>query len=139
MLLVHNHVMSTLGKSIAVKGEVQSADDLTVEGQLEGPIACEGSAVVVARSATVTGQIIARSITIFGHASGQLIATGVVDVRADAVVSGQVIASRFVLDESASFNGRVSPQQLDAALTVARYNRRQRDADIPAENGTAAV
>ena len=137
---MHNHVMSTLGKSIAVKGEVQSAEDLTVEGRLDGPIACEGSAVVVARSAIVTGQIVARSITIFGRASGQLIATGLVDVRADAVVSGQVIAGRFVLDESASFNGRVSPQQLDAAITVARYNRRQRDVEAPAvENGAATV
>jgi cytoskeletal protein CcmA (bactofilin family) len=132
--------MSTLGKSIAVKGEVRSAEDLTVEGRLDGPIACEGSAVVVARSAIVTGQIVARSITIFGRASGQLIATGVVDVRAEAVVSGQVIASQFVLDESASFNGRVSPQHLEAAIKVASYNRRQRDVDLTAaRNGTAAV
>jgi cytoskeletal protein CcmA (bactofilin family) len=116
--------MSTLGKSIAVKGEVHSSEDLTVEGTLDGPIACEGSAVVIASSATVTGQIIARNIIVFGSASGQLIATGIVDIRPNAVVSGQVIARRFVLDAAASFNGRVAPQQLDAALGVARYNRR---------------
>ena len=121
--------MSTLGKSIAVKGEVHCSEDLTVEGRLEGPIACEGSAVIIARCATVTGQIIAQNITVFGSASGQLIATGKVDVRADAVVTGQVIARTFVLDGAASFNGRVSPQQLEAALGVARYNRRQREAE----------
>jgi hypothetical protein len=42
-------------------------------------------------------------------------------------VTAQVIARSFVLDGGASFNGRVSPQQLDAALGVARYNRRQRE------------
>jgi cytoskeletal protein CcmA (bactofilin family) len=121
--------MSTLGKSIAVKGEVHSSEDLTVEGRLDGPIACEGSAVIIAPCAKVTGQIIARNITVFGSASGQLIATGKVDVRAEAVVTGQVIAPKFVLDGAASFNGRVSPQQLEAALGVARYNRRQRDTE----------
>ena len=128
--------MSTLGKSIAVKGELRASEDLTVEGQVDGPITCEGSAVVIADCASVTGQVIARNITVFGEAHGQLIATGVVDVRADAQVTGQVIARRFVLDGNAYFKGRVSPERVDAAVGVARYNQRQRDQELA--NGQAA-
>jgi cytoskeletal protein CcmA (bactofilin family) len=122
-------VMSTLGKSIAVKGELRASEDLTVEGRIEGPITCENSAVVIAGGASVSGQVIARNITVFGAADGQLIASGVVDVRADAAVTGQVIARSFVLDGNAYFKGRVSPERVDAAIGVARYNQRQRDQD----------
>ena len=119
--------MNTLAKSISVKGELRAGDDLTVEGRIDGPISCENGSVVVSPSANVTGKIIARDITVFGCTAGQLIATDVVDVRPDATVTGQVISKRFILDPAALFNGRVSPQQLDAALEVARYQQRKRD------------
>jgi cytoskeletal protein CcmA (bactofilin family) len=116
--------MSTLGRTILVKGELRSAEDITIEGRIEGQLACESGAVVLAASATVTGDVIARDITIFGRVNGQLIATDVVDVRPEAAVTGQVISKRFILDAAASFEGRVEPQHLEAALRVADYKRR---------------
>ena len=119
--------MNSIGKTILVKGELRTSEDLTVEGRMEGPISCENASVVVTESAEVTGNIIARDITVFGRIAGQLIATEVVDVRRDARVTGQVIAKRFILDGNALFNGRAAPQQLEAALRVAKYQQRQRD------------
>ena len=121
--------MFSLGKTIFVKGELRASEDITVEGRIDGPISCENSAVVVASSADVTGNIIARDITVFGRIAGQLIASEVVDVRPDATVTGQIIAKRFILDVDALFNGRAAPQQLEAALHVAKYQQRQRDSE----------
>jgi len=120
--------MSTLGKTLTIKGELRATEDLTIEGRVIGPIHCERSAVVVAGSADVTGHIIARDITIFGKASGQLTATDIVDVRAEASVTGQVVSRRFVLDGAAFFEGRVEPQHLEAALRIARFQQRASDA-----------
>ncbi len=117
--------MNTLGRSIALKGELRASEDITIEGRVEGPIFCENGSVVVSASANVTGRILARDIIVFGRTSGQLIATKVVDVRPDAIVTGQVIAKSFILDAGAFFTGRVAPQQLEAAIGVARYQQRQ--------------
>ena len=119
--------MSTLGKGILVKGEVSAVEDLTLEGRVDGPVLCEGYAVVVEEGAQMTGDIIAREITVYGSFSGRLIATEVVDVRPSATVSGQIHSKRFVLDEGAKFNGRVQPGQLEAALKVARYEQQKRN------------
>jgi cytoskeletal protein CcmA (bactofilin family) len=74
------------------------------------------------------GDIIARDITVRGQVAGQLVASDVVDVRAEARVSGYVVSPRFILDELASFKGRVEPQHLEAALRVAKFQQRKRDA-----------
>ena len=116
--------MSTLGRTLTIKGEVRTTEDITIEGRIIGPIHCERSAVVIAVSADVTGNIIARDITVFGRTSGQLTATDIVDVRADASVTGHVVSRRFVLDPAAHFEGRVEPQHLEAALRVARFQHR---------------
>jgi cytoskeletal protein CcmA (bactofilin family) len=118
---------TTLGPSVCVRGEVRATEDLTIEGRVDGPILCEQGAVVVAASAVITGDILARDITVYGRATGQLVATDVVDVRPDARVRGTVIAGRFILNPEAHFDGRVEPQHLEAAIRVARYGQRKRD------------
>ena len=119
--------MSLIGKTVAVKGEVRATEDLRIEGRVDGPILCEGFAVVVAQSAQLSGDIVARDITVLGKFSGRLIATEVVDIRTDANVSGQVHSKRFVLDDGAQFNGRVQPGQLETALRVARFEQQKRE------------
>lgn len=111
-----------------ISGEVRATEDLTIEGRIDGPVLCEHAAIVVAASAQVTGDIIARDITVFGRTIGQLVATDTVDLRADAVVRGRVVSGRFILNPDARFDGRVEPQHLEAALRFARYEQKKRDA-----------
>jgi cytoskeletal protein CcmA (bactofilin family) len=118
--------MSLPGRTIKIVGEVHAKGELVIEGQVTGPVHCEDGTVTVATSAVIEGDILARDITVFGRAAGQLIATDVVDVRAGAVVAGAVIAPRLILSEKATFNGRVDPKRLDAALGVARFQQKQR-------------
>jgi cytoskeletal protein CcmA (bactofilin family) len=122
--------MGLIGQSIVVIGEVRSEADLTLDGRIEGPVWCDG-AVTIALSATVTGNVVARDITVFGRAVGQLAALETVDVRKDADVRGDIMTPNFILHDGARFNGRADPAQLNAAVTVARFQQRQRDEQKP--------
>jgi cytoskeletal protein CcmA (bactofilin family) len=119
--------MGIRGSTIVIVGEVRAVGDLTLEGRIEGPVLCEGGAVTITAAAVVAGDIVARDITVFGRASGQLIATEVVDVRVGASVDGAVIAPSFILHEGARMQGLVDANRLNAALSVARFQQKQRD------------
>ena len=118
--------MSLPGKTLKIVGEVRATGELVIEGRVTGPITCEDGTVEVAATAVIEGDVIARDITVWGRAAGQLIATDVVDVRPGAVVAGAVIAPRLILSENATLNGRVDPKRLDAALGVARFQQKNR-------------
>ena len=120
--------MSISGASLKIVGEVRSTEDLTLDGRIDGPVECEGGVVTVPASATVVGTVIARDITVFGRTDGQLIATEVIDLRPGSVVTGDIIAPSLILHDGARFWGRVEPNGLDAAISVARFQRKQRDA-----------
>jgi cytoskeletal protein CcmA (bactofilin family) len=128
--------MYTLDQSIVVKGELRTGEDLTIEGRVDGSVICEDGSVVVAANAHVGGDIIARDITVFGQSDGQLIATEIVDLRPESIVTGQIMAPRFVLNEGAHFHGRVAPQLLEAALRVARFQQRTGTGDRARAGGT---
>ena len=119
--------MSIVGRTLVIIGEVRSTTDLTLDARIDGPVLCEGGVVTLAATAVVNGDVVARDITVFGRSSGQLIATEIVDLRAGAVVDGVAIAPGFILHDGACFNGRVDPLRLDAALSVVRFQHKQRD------------
>ena len=116
--------MALTGTTLRVRGEVASTEDIGIEGRLEeGPLWCDGQAVTVASTASIAGDIVARSITVFGAVAGLLLATDVVTIRESATVTGRVISPRLTLEDGARFQGSVEPQRLDTALSVARHRR----------------
>ncbi|MGE0703163.1 MAG: polymer-forming cytoskeletal protein [Vicinamibacterales bacterium] len=126
--------MAVVGQSVFVRGEVQASGDLRIEGRIEGPVLCETAAVTVAEGGCLIGSVIARDVTVFGNVEGTLIALDVVDIRPGATVTGRVVSKRFILAEGATFHGTAAPQQLEAALRIARHRHQIRDeaADQPA-------
>lgn len=120
--------MSCIGKGIVVKGDVQTSESLTIDGQVDGRVTSEAQAVTVSESARVNGDILARDITVSGTTQGQLVATEVVHLRPGAHVQGHVMAPQFILDGDAFFQGRVEPQHVEAAIRVAQFQQRKRSA-----------
>ena len=106
-------LMARLDQSIVVRGEIRSTDNLTIEGTVEGRVRMEGLAVTVAAGATITGDIFAREITIFGTVSGTVRASALVDIRESGRVSGRVFSDKLILADGAWFTGTAHPERLN--------------------------
>src|SRR4051794_41572065 len=96
--------MALHGRTIEIKGNVDCVEDVLIEGRVTGHIWNEAHVVTVRADATVTGDIVARTITIRGTADRTMMATGRVDGIDDARDTRRVLAPRFMLPEGASFN-----------------------------------
>ena len=68
--------MSLQGRTIAIRGSVECVEDVLIEGRIEGHIWNENHVVTVGADAVVTGDIVARQITVRGAVEGTLMATG---------------------------------------------------------------
>ena len=115
--------MSLHGRTLEIHGNVDCVEDLIIEGQITGQIWNLDHTVTIGADAVVTGDIIARMITVRGAVDGTMLATGRVDIANEARVSGRVLAGQLMLAEGAMFNGKVEPQHLEAALKVAKHRR----------------
>ena len=116
--------MTRLGPTLFVRGELSSSDDIRIEGRVEGPIWCEGGAVIVESSAVVSGDIIGRDITVWGVVQGTLLGREVVDIRTSANVTGRVVTTRLILNDGGTFHGQVE-RRVEAAITVAKHRRKE--------------
>ncbi len=96
-----------IGKSLTVQGRVISAQDLTIEGQVEGTIELGDHALMVGTGAGIKADLRAKTITISGAVTGNVTASDKVDLRATGSVEGDIVAPRLVMVEGAIINGRV--------------------------------
>ena len=108
---------------MAIRGSVDCVEDVLIEGRIDGHIWNENHVVTIGADAVVTGDIVARQITVRGAVEGTLMATGRVDIMDEGRVAGRVLSKTLMLADGGLFNGKAEPQHLDAALKVARHRR----------------
>lgn len=114
-------VESVLGRGARVRGRVGGDGDLRVEGQVEGDVRISGQ-LAIEEGGAVTGDVEASAVVIGGALTGDVSARGAVTIRAGAKVEGALGGAEVVLEEGASFIGRI-----DAEF------------DMPAELGLSAA
>jgi cytoskeletal protein CcmA (bactofilin family) len=98
---------TVIGKSVVIRGELSGNEDLYIDGDVEGTVTLPDSRLTVGPNARVKANLTAREVVIFGHLTGNIKATGRVDLRQSALVKGDILAGRLSIEESAVLTGRV--------------------------------
>jgi len=98
---------AVIGPSISITGEVSGDEDLLIEGRIEGTVALDQHAVTVGREGRVKAGISGRTVVVEGSVEGDVRALEQVILRSSARVAGDVTAPRVVLEDGATFRGRV--------------------------------
>ena len=112
-------VLTDLGKSVVLKGDLFASEDLTIEGRVEGTITVQGHTLTVGHHAQIEAQILARVATIRGTVHGDVTATEKVEILATGSLDGDVVAPRIAIAEGACFRGKMDIQPGNAEQVLA--------------------
>lgn len=116
---------ATIGRSIAINGQVSGDEDLLIQGRVEGSVNLKQHAVTVGPEGEIKADITARVITVEGRVEGNLTAQEQIILRGSAVVEGNITAPRVVLEDGARFRGGVdmgeTPKRSGAAGGVPHH------------------
>ncbi|MGC8762637.1 MAG: bactofilin family protein [Acidobacteriota bacterium] len=89
-----------------LKGTLETADDLLLEGVLVGEVRSTAR-VVIARGARLEGPLSARDVEVGGTVEGPVTATGWVAIRSGGRVAGDIRAGHILVEDGAVVQGRV--------------------------------
>ncbi|RZU39841.1 bactofilin family protein [Edaphobacter modestus] len=100
---------TAIGKSVTIRGELSGNEDLYVDGFVEGTITLSDHALTIGPNARVLADIHVKDLAVYGTVTGNLHATGRVEIRSSAVVHGDIFGGRLSIEENATFKGMVNP------------------------------
>ena len=97
---------SLIGKTLLVKGEVFSEDEILIEGRIQGKIKVKNR-VVVGCDGVVEAEIEAREIIIKGKVTGDVRGSQRVEIVPAGTLHGNIQAPRVVIADSGFFEGKI--------------------------------
>ena len=100
---------AALGRSVCVTGDITGAEDLVIDGQVEGRIDLPNHTLTIGPNATVLATITANVVTVFGSVVGAVTAVDKVAVRRSGSLEGTVTCARLAVQDGAHFCARADP------------------------------
>jgi cytoskeletal protein CcmA (bactofilin family) len=96
-----------VGKSVAFKGELVSAEDMSLDGRVEGTIDVRDHSLTVGPDADIRADIVGKIVTIRGRVEGQIIASEKVQLHETASVEGDIRSPTIVIADGARLEGQL--------------------------------
>lgn len=96
-----------LGKTVVVKGEVHSSENVYIDGQLDGRIEIGESRLTVGPNGRVRATIKAREVEVQGSVNGNVEAADRIIIRKEAKLVGDLKMSGIVIEDGAYFKGSI--------------------------------
>jgi cytoskeletal protein CcmA (bactofilin family) len=105
---------ASIGKSVTIKGQIFSREDLMVDGEIEGAIELNDHRLTVGPNGRVRAGIKAREIVVLGSIDGNVEALDKIDIRKDAKLVGDIKTARIIIEDGAYFKGSIDIVKADA-------------------------
>ena len=105
---------AVLGKSVIVKGQIVSREDLTIDGEVEGTVELQEHRLTVGPNGKVLASVKAREIVVLGTIHGNVETTDKIDIRKDAKLVGDIRTARIVIEDGAYFKGNIDIVRAEA-------------------------
>jgi cytoskeletal protein CcmA (bactofilin family) len=113
----------TIGRGIAISGEIESCDHLIVEGTVEA--ALKGASVLeIAENGTFYGTVDIDEATVAGRFEGDITVHGRLTIRSTGTITGSIAYKELEVESGAVIDGRLTPVNA-AATAAAAENRKQ--------------
>lgn len=124
---------TVIGKSVVIRGDLSGKEDLYLDCDIEGSVTVPDNRLTIGPGARITADVVVRDLIILGHLIGNVQASGRVELRQTASLTGDITAQRLSIEESAVFKGHV---ELKTGAAAAESTTATRTTAAPQSNST---
>jgi cytoskeletal protein CcmA (bactofilin family) len=106
---------ATIGKSVILKGQLHSREDLYIDGEVEGQVEMQEHKLTVGPNGKLMASVKARDIIVLGTIHGNVEVGDKIEIRKDAKLVGDIKTVRIVIEDGAYFKGSIDITRAEAS------------------------
>ncbi len=95
---------NTISKGTTVNGNIETFGNIRVEGKINGNVTTKSKASL-GQSCEMKGDLLALNAVIEGNIKGTVEVAELLILKPTAVIDGDIITNKFIVEEGAKFNG----------------------------------
>src|SRR5450759_3438844 len=116
---------SAIGRTVTIKGDIRSDEDLQIDGQMEGRLDLGQHRLTVTPSGQVQANIKAREVDVHGVVKGNVEAAERIIIRKNSKLIGDLKMASVVIEDGAYFKGSIDITQPQGAEAVVGPKRQK--------------
>ena len=113
--------MTRIGHSFVISGELECAEDLLVDGRINGHLVVRDAQLTITPTGAVDAQIHGKRVLVEGQVKGAITATERIELASKSRVEGSLSADTVVMWDGARFDGGIDMRQRTIATKMAQY------------------
>ena len=121
--------VNLIGAGTKIKGNIQSAGDIRIDGTLIGTITSKGK-VVVGSTGTVEGEITCENADISGTIKVKISVSNILLLKPTAKLTGDIVTSKLAIESGATFSGSCSMGAVVKDIAEASSSKDLDDNDV---------
>ncbi len=94
-----------LSSDVEIEGKLTFAEDLIIDGKIEGEVESKGGHLTIGENAKAKGEIKTKSLVVFGNVEGNITVQDRCELKASTEIVGDIAAGSLAMEEGASFVG----------------------------------
>jgi|SRR5580704_16567021 cytoskeletal protein CcmA (bactofilin family) len=106
-LPVQERGSAVIGKSVTIKGQIFSREDLTIDGEVDGSVELQEHRLTVGPEGNIRADVSAHEVVVLGSIHGNVEATEKIDIRKQARITGDIKAARIETEDGAYLKGSI--------------------------------
>ncbi len=120
------NIKNILSSDVEIKGSLKFANELTIDGKIEGEITSDGD-LTIGENADVDGEIKTKSVIVYGKVNGNITVQERCELKSKAQLIGDLKAARLVIEEGATFVGKseVTPNKVNMPKPQGAHGEKQ--------------
>jgi len=118
-LAVNEKQQSIVAEAVAIVGQLNCQDDLSLEGQFKGSIQAGEYTVVIGSNGLADGDITAKNLLVKGKVVGEISVADRIIIAKTGTIVGNLQAARVELENGAKYKGiiEIDPIEQEATAT----------------------
>jgi cytoskeletal protein CcmA (bactofilin family) len=117
--------VAAIGKSVIIKGQILSREDLYLDGEMEGTVEVPDHRLTIGPHAKLQAGIRAREVVVLGSVNGNVEASEKIDIRKDAKLAGDIKTGGIIIEDGAYFKGSIDIVRPTEAKQAPRPQQQQ--------------
>jgi len=99
--------VASIGKSVVIKGQIFSREDLYLDGEIEGTVEVPEHRLTIGPHGKLRAGIKAREVVVLGEVNGNIEAGERIDIRKESKLVGDIKTGRINIEDGAYFKGSI--------------------------------
>lgn len=109
-----------IGKGTILEGNIETFGNIRIEGKVVGNIKTKSKAAF-GHSSQIDGSVLAQNAEVAGHISGSVEISEVLILKPTAVIDGDIITNKLIVESGASFNGSCKMGVKSKEITIGNH------------------